>query len=279
MIDFNKILKHVNAKLKYLNQKYLIRLERNYFLKYNFLYRNYLRLVKGFKFSPKIPPKFSRINTTLKSKEEINLALKTIEKSRLNPHNTVIEKNWDSLIALNILLRNSDNKAAILDAGGEIDSLILSWLYQFGYNNLKCLNLVFKKKEKRGDIEFIPGDLTKTPFSDNFFDAVLCLSVIEHGVDEDKFFEEMNRILKKGGLLITSTDYWETKLEIIKKIAYNHPVYVYDKNSVKRLLDKAYSKGFKLFGSEIDLNCKDKVVHWKRIGLKFTFLIFCLQKE
>ena len=103
--------------------------------------------------------------------------------------------------------------------------------------------------------------------------------MIEHGVDEDKYFDEMNRILKKGGLLITSTDYWESKLDKVNKFAYNNLVFVYDKDSIQSLLRKAYNKGFRLFGPKIDLNCQDKVVHWKKVGLEFTFLIFCLQKE
>jgi ubiquinone/menaquinone biosynthesis C-methylase UbiE len=132
---------------------------------------------------------------------------------------------------------------------------------------------------KRGKIEFIPGDLTNTDFPDNFFDIITCISVVEHGVNEEKYFKEMHRILKKGGLLITSTDYWESKLDKINNFAYNNPVFVYDKESIQNLLKKAYNKGFKLFGPEIDLSCQDKVVHWKRFSLKFTFLIFCLQKK
>ncbi len=115
-------------------------------------------------------------------------------------------------------------------------------------------------------------------FRSNSFDYVIGSAILHH-TDFKTTAQEIHRILKKGGLLITSTDYWEHKLDMTNKIAYDNPIFIFDKKSIQNLLDKAYNKGFRLFGSEIDLNCQDKVVHWKRFGLKFTFLIFCLQKE
>lgn len=272
-------LKSLTSKIETFYENYLARIEKGYLLKYHFIYKNYLRLVKGFRFSSNIPNKIPWMNTTLKNREAVNLAIKVIKTSKLNLHPNVPEKNWDSLIALNIITQNINKSAVILDAGGEKTSLIIFWLYQLGYFNLKCVNLTFKNRIKRGDIEFIPGDLIKTPFPNNYFDIVTCISVIEHGVDEVKYFEEMNRILKKGGLLITSTDYWESKIETGGKLAYNNPISIYDKDSVKKLLNNAFKSNFRLYGPEIDLSCQDKVVNWKMFNLEFTFLIFCLQKR
>lgn len=272
-------LKRILLKIDEIYEKYIIKLERGHLLKHHFIYKHYLRLLKGFKFPPPMPKKVLWRNTTLKNKEEVDHAIEIIKNLKLNLNSNILEKNWDSLIALNIILQNTDRDAMILDAGGQLTSLILHWLYQYGYINLKCLNLIFENEFKRGKIEFIPGDLTNTEFPDNYFDVITCISVIEHGVDEEKYFKEMHRILKKGGLLITSTDYWEQKLDTYDKIAYNNPVFVCDKDFIKSLLKKAYNKGFKLYGPDIDLSCQEKVVNWKRFGLEFTFLIFCLQKE
>ena len=51
-------------------------------------------------------------------------------------------------------------------------------------------------------------DLEKTEFQNNTFDSVTSLSVIEHGISTQNYFKEMNRITKRRGLLLTSTDYW-----------------------------------------------------------------------
>ena len=272
-------LKRILLKFDEIYENYFSLIERGFFLQYNFFYKNYLRVIKGFKFNPLIPKNVEWRNTTLKTKDEVDFAIRKLNNSKLNPHPNVPEKNWDSLIALNLILQNNDSSARILDAGGEINSLILSWLYQFGYMNLNCLNLTFKKKSKRGNIEYFPGDLTNTIFPDDYFDIITCLSVIEHGVNEDIYFEEMHRILKKGGLLITSTDYWESKIDTHNYYAYGNPIYVYNKNSIKNLLKIAYDNGFKLFSSEIDYKCQNKVVNWKKFNLNFTFIIFCLQKQ
>ena len=270
-------LQRIRSIIRELYENHIKRIEKGYLIRHHFFYKYYLKIVKDFRFSPKPLKNISWTNTVLKTREEVQYAIKTIKNSNLNLNIRDVEKNWDSLIALKIIFQNSNPKAMILDAGGLPESLILSWLYQFGYKNLKCLNLLFKKREKRGNIELIPGDLTRTSFPDDYFDIITCLSVIEHGVNDVQYFKEMNRILKKGGLLITSTDYWESKINTNEKYAYNNPVLIYDKNSINKLLNIAFKSNFTLFGSEVDLNCLEKVVHWKRFDLHYTFLIFCLQ--
>lgn len=55
-------------------------------------------------------------------------------------------------------------------------------------------------------------DLEKTNFKNNMFDYITSLSVIEHGVNIQNYFKEMNRILKKGAVFLTASDYWPDKL-------------------------------------------------------------------
>ncbi len=48
-------------------------------------------------------------------------------------------------------------------------------------------------------------DLTKTPFSENHFDCILCYHVLEHIPDDQKAMKELYRILKPGGWGILQT--------------------------------------------------------------------------
>jgi len=265
------------SNIKSLLKVCFTRFKINLLLKYHFIYKRYLKYFKGLKFAPKHPTKVPWSNTTLKSRGDVELSLKIIKNSNLNLHPNR-EKNWDSLIALKTILQNSSPSSRILDAGGDLDSIILHWLYQFNYKYLYALNLVFKKRVRKGNIEKIPGDLTKSPFPNNYFDIITCLSVIEHGVDGDQYFREMNRILKPNGLLITSTDYWISKIDTRDLLAYNNPIYIFDKNSIEILLKKAKDYGFRIFGKNVELTCQEQVVNWKRFNLNFTFLIFCLKK-
>jgi len=65
------------------------------------------------------------------------------------------------------------------------------------------------------------GDMADLNFSDNQFDRVFCISVIEHLKIEKakKGLEEMKRVLKPGGKLIITTDY-KNPFDHNKKMEY-----------------------------------------------------------
>ena len=54
------------------------------------------------------------------------------------------------------------------------------------------------------DAELITGSMTKTPFPDNFFDVVFCISALEHLEPEEleTAIIEIKRITKENGLII-----------------------------------------------------------------------------
>lgn len=59
------------------------------------------------------------------------------------------------------------------------------------------------KKEKI-NAELTIGSIFKSPYKDNFFDRITCVSVLEHfkGKEINKAVKEMYRILKPGGYLV-----------------------------------------------------------------------------
>src|SRR3546814_2079140 len=84
-----------------------------------------------------------------------------------------------------------------------------------GYRELYACDLLRKAPgffETYG-IRFSVQDLTRTDYPDAFFQAVTCVSVIEHNVDLAGFCAEMRRILRPGGLLLVSTDYWSEPVD------------------------------------------------------------------
>jgi len=61
------------------------------------------------------------------------------------------------------------------------------------------------------EIDYVRGELTALPFADAQFDAVFCISVIEHlghqGVP--RALQELRRVVRPGGRLLITTDFYE----------------------------------------------------------------------
>jgi hypothetical protein len=215
-------------------------------------------------------------NAVLKNQKEANCAISQVRKLGL-PVMQFLPKNWDSLAALDLILKCTKKDSQIFDAGGELYSMILPWLFLYGYRNLSAGNLVFKNSIKKGPIVYHYSDITQTGLDSAAYDAVTCISVIEHGLDLHSYFCEMSRILKPGGVLITSTDYFETQLDTRGQMAYGVPIHIFTRGEIVEALEIASQFGLKPIGP-LDLGAEEKVVNWKQYGLSFTFVIFSLRK-
>lgn len=216
-------------------------------------------------------------NAVLKNQAQVNFAVNSVRELGLPPLQYP-PKSWDSLASLDLILNSTTKEARILDAGGEIYSMILPWLFLYGYRNLEAGNLVFQKPLKKGPIIYQPLDITKSGLDSSAYDAVTCLSVIEHGVNLSDYFSEMSRILKPGGILITSADYFETKIDSREQIAYNVPIKIFTGEEITEALKIANSFGLQLI-SPLDLSSNEKVIYWEKYNLSYTFIIFSLRKS
>lgn len=180
-------------------------------------------------------------------------------------------KNWDALGALSTIVALCGRDAAVLDAGSARYSSILPWLRLYGSADLTGINLEFDKDVHRDGVRFAYGDITATGFPQDRFDAVTCLSVIEHGVPVPAFLAESARILRPGGLLVISTDYDQSPPDTSGHLAYGEPVTIFGPDDVRKLVEVAAGLGLELLG-ELRLSHAERPVHWKRTGLDFTFI-------
>ena len=222
-------------------------------------------------------PKAPWRNAVLKTRQEWENAVGQVKNLGIPPH-PVSSKNWDHLAALDCILKRTDCAAHVLDAGPELGSTILPWLFLYGYRHLTGINLTFDHPIRRGPIRYEYGDITQTKFKANTFDAVTCLSVVEHGVNLQAYFKEVSRILKPKGVLITSTDYYVEPIDTKGQMAYGVPIHIFSKDEIVEALSIAKEFGLELTG-DISLDCQDKTVRWKEFDLYYTFLIFTLWKK
>ena len=223
---------------------------------------------------PKPLPNAPWYSAVLQSDKELELAYKQVQELGLTPHPDY-SKNWDHLAALDFILNHTHKNSIILDAGADHKSRILPWLESYEYSKLYGLNPAFGSSFTRGKILYLPGNIEKTSFDNQSFDVITCMSVLEHGVDEELYFRETSRILKSGGYLITSTDYYPTPIPTHGKIAFGVPIRIYSKSDILGFLRTASSCGFELEG-DIQFECVEKPIHWK--GLEYSFIMFVLRK-
>jgi 2-polyprenyl-3-methyl-5-hydroxy-6-metoxy-1,4-benzoquinol methylase len=101
----------------------------------------------------------------------------------------------------------------------------------------KFLKVPFEKKNflyQGLDIDIIDFNNDQFPFTDNSFDIVVSLAVIEHIKNIDNFLNEINRILKKGGFIFFSTPNWSYAFKNFYD-DYTH-VQPYTKKSLSKIL-------------------------------------------
>lgn len=220
---------------------------------------------------------------TLKSKNEIDASTQLIEFFGFYPHLDP-QKNWDTLKCIFYLLRESNPDLPILDAGGSLDSSVLNTLSRYGYNELYACDIIDMtqySKLKNSEVKFTVQNIECTNYQNDYFQAVISLSVIEHGVNIKKFFDEMNRILKKNGLLLITTDYWDEYINCDGIYPYGPDkpqMKVFQKVDIETICELASKNGFSLC-SPLKTETYEKAVKWEVVKREYTFIFLAFRKN
>lgn len=204
-------------------------------------------------------------------------ATREVHRLRLPGHHDAA-KNWDCLGALSTILSSCPSSGAVFDAGAARYSTMLPWLRLYGFTRLVGMNLEFPRESRHGEVRFLPGDITATPFADNSFEAITCLSVIEHGVPLQPFLAESARLLRPEGILVVSTDYDESPPDTTGLFAYGVPVQVFSPAQIQDFVAAADRHGLTLLG-DLGLHHRERTVCWQRFGLHYTYLRLAFRRR
>lgn len=193
------------------------------------------------------------------------------------------QKNWDTLKCLAYMLGETSEKGPILDAGSGAKAVVLRWLHALGHRELYACDIVATNSAllDRFGIEFTRQDLSATTYADNFFQAVTSISVIEHNVSLDKFVAEMRRILRPGGLLLVSTDYWPEPVDCFGIYPYGKEageMKLFDTRSIMDFIDLAKRASFELC-EDPSFEAKERAVRWERVARDYTFFFLAFRKK
>lgn len=210
----------------------------------------------------------------LQNWQEVETATQALEQSNLPTHIT-IQKNWDQWLLAQLLEENFvDRQSKILDLGCG-DCCTLEFLSALGFHDLHGIDLNIKAESS--NYRLYQGNITETSFSDSSFDVAVSISVIEHGVDLNGFFREAYRILKPGGLLFVTTDYWQDKISIDISIQpFGLSWTVFSGAEIENAIGLAKTHGFVLPENHRIPACCDTPVSWYEKN--YTFLALTFQK-
>lgn len=233
----------------------------------------------------------------LKSWSDVGNSINNLKMAGLPLHTDPV-KCWDfnnirEIFLEKLQIRNS----CIVDLGcgpSLYGCMTLEFLRCMGYKNLIGIDLHFPlyarlSAKMRGwfrhhslsPYRMKTADITCTGLKKHTVDASILLSVVEHGVNLERLFFELNRIMKIGGILYLSTDYWEEKLrEISTPVAsgaYRNkklPWSIFDRDSIKALISIAGKYGFYVCdGAEIP-SCMDRPVFWNNAYYTIISIVF-----
>lgn len=193
-------------------------------------------------------------------------------------------KSWDVWNAFDIIREHApDLNGPILDSGC-FNSEILYVLNKYGYKKLHgCdLNPHCQWMPFWNQIKYDVCDIMETIYPDNYFQAVTSVSVIEHGVDTNKFFAEMKRILRPGGILIFTTDYDQNGDDhnISEDFrVFGQPWKIFDEKGLKNLVERYTDYGFELLDSnKVKFDHNQRPINWNNEDYTFGLVALKLNK-
>lgn len=187
---------------------------------------------------------YSKIPETNHVKKIVNLLSGTWVRFE-HPH-----RAWEYGLTLHVLRHyfKDVNGKRLLDVGGG-GSVFAPAAQWFGLDVLqvdpgnvgkhiemqgKCLNM---------KLDHVQSNLITWDGPKQAFDAVVCLSVIEHVVKDKEFYQRLLQHVKPKGIFIMTTDFHPEE----KAMVGGH-LRTYNEASLRKLRDIAYSEGFDFYG-------------------------------
>lgn len=219
---------------------------------------------------------FTQSNAALRDQAAAQVAARLLADAGLPLHPDA-PKNWDGFLAVLHAITSAGPDEPVLDAGAERYSCFLPALRHLGFSDLTGINLTFGAPELADGIRFQHGDITRTDFAAASFAFIASLSVIEHGVDVGAFFREAARLLRPGGALFVSFDYWQDKVDTRGQLAYGVPIRIFCREDVAEMQRLAEAAGL-VTEATSGFACQERVVHWQRFDLRYTFANLLLRK-
>lgn len=167
-------------------------------------------------------------------------------------------RKWEYGMVLTALRENGAR--TVLEVGGGSSMFAASAIWAgFDVTVVEPENYasMFREQSARigKTIPFVHADFFDYPTSEKY-DAVTCVSVIEHVHEDAAFFQKLLKHVKPGGLLCLTTDFSPEGKQI-----FGGHLTTYNAEKLMRFVDMAKSEGFEVFGGDPDYDHFEQNVH------------------
>lgn len=232
----------------------------------------------------------------LQTESEIAKAIQWLRERDLLQH-TEKSKNFD-LVAIYELLDSVPKNINIVDLGcgpSKYGCVTLNSLAKAGFKNLAGIdiyvpwyawfaNLIASIRFGiwRNPYILKQGNIYQTDLPSSSVDFAILLSVIEHGVPLEDLMNELARIVKSGGKVYISTDYWPSDTGVPQMIFISTgssrnvpmPWKIFGLEDIKELIELANDVRFELETPMAIPAVKDRVISWHGYSYTFISLVF-----
>jgi SAM-dependent methyltransferase len=187
-------------------------------------------------------------------------------------------KSWDVETFAKLIIANVSPDALIVDMGSVASEL--PWvLHLAGYRKIVGCDLSPRVMDMPfgGQIDYRVGDIASLGLSTGSVACITAVSVIEHGVDVDDFLTTASRLLRPGGLLCMSTDYWPERIPTDDVRIFGLRWEIFDASAIRIMVERAAEVGFEPVLEDIPEPPAQPVISWS--GRNYTFLAMPLRKR
>lgn len=188
-----------------------------------------------------------------------------------------VRKSWDVLQTAELIEKELQKDAPIVDFGA-FHSEITGILHRMGYTNLTGvdLNPRLKRGPYAGAIRYAVRDFLDSGLGDAAFAAITSISAIEHGHSVDALLSEVARLLKPGGYLLGSTDYWPDKIDTRGVEIFGMDWTIFSAGEMQVFIEKAKQHGLMPAGT-LQYDATTPSIEFA--GRRYTFAWFALRKS